>query len=102
MPYVKDAIAHLFFYKDHMMQVHAHNGKYHVHKEMAEVSKKEQAGKGPGSSGKKSSLSFEFVFFHKNNVTSYFYLSKTYCICSMQFETRVILHDYPPPRFFLS
>ena len=45
MPYVMDITAHILFFHDHMMTVHAHHGKYHVHAELAEAAKNDQADK---------------------------------------------------------
>ena len=40
LPYVADACAHAFWYSSHMATVHYVNGKFHVHKEVMEESKK--------------------------------------------------------------
>lgn len=40
MPYFRDAVAHVFWYSEHLTQVHYENGKYHVHLEVIHESKK--------------------------------------------------------------
>ena len=34
MPYLTDALAHTFYYAEHVKTVHFENGKYHVHNEL--------------------------------------------------------------------
>lgn len=40
LPYIKDAVAHIFWYTDHLSSVHYENGKYHVHLEALREAKK--------------------------------------------------------------
>jgi hypothetical protein len=40
LPAVTDCVAHIFWYSEHVGTVHFENGKYHVHNEMIEASKK--------------------------------------------------------------
>lgn len=45
LPYVRDGIAHIFFYAQHMATVHYENGKLHVHKEVMDNAKQEASQK---------------------------------------------------------
>lgn len=40
LPYLSDFISHTFWYAKHIATVHYENGKYHVHHEVIEDSKK--------------------------------------------------------------
>ena len=40
LPYVSDAVAHVFWYTDHLSKVHYENGRYHVHLEALREAKK--------------------------------------------------------------
>lgn len=42
LPYITDVVAHTLFYQSHMATVHFENGKFHVHKEIINETKKEQ------------------------------------------------------------
>ena len=46
MPYLKNFAAHILFYKDHILTVHSHNGKFHVHADIALAEKNDQQRKG--------------------------------------------------------
>jgi hypothetical protein len=46
LPYSSDFIAHLFWYSEHIATVHCVNGKYHVHYEVMEATKKSSSEKG--------------------------------------------------------
>jgi hypothetical protein len=41
LPSLSDAIAHIFWYSDHMATVHYEQGKYHVHYEYQQAAKNE-------------------------------------------------------------
>ncbi len=45
MPFVADALAHAFWYSQHIATVHFENGKYHVHYQWLDESGKSLAGK---------------------------------------------------------
>ena len=47
MPTVSDIFAHIFNYQDHMLTVHHHHGKSHVHFEYIEAAKKDSHGDAP-------------------------------------------------------
>lgn len=40
IPLIADGLAHTFWYANHIATVHFENGKYHIHKEILEDSKK--------------------------------------------------------------
>lgn len=44
LPFVADAVAHAFFYQQHIATVHIVNGKRHVHHEFVRAVKNDHAG----------------------------------------------------------
>ena len=97
MPYVTDIIAHIFFFKDHMLTVHAHNGKYHVHAEVAEAAKNQQQDKNTDTI-KKGMFGAEHIFtetyksFSSNT-------SINWCVLlPVPIKKAFVSHHFPPPR----
>ena len=45
LPALSDAVAHIFWYSEHMATVHYEHGKYHVHYEYQQAVKNEYPGK---------------------------------------------------------
>lgn len=68
MPVLMDGVAHVLFYKQHMETVHTHNGKAHVHAEIATVMADDAADqsdvKHTGSAPVKSFKITDFLFAH--------------------------------------
>jgi hypothetical protein len=64
MPTVSDIFAHIFNYSDHMLTVHRHNGKSHVHFEYIEAAKKDSHTNAPinNLSKKTNDLSEHLMF----------------------------------------
>ncbi|HAO47748.1 MAG TPA: hypothetical protein PLZ45_16265, partial [Ferruginibacter sp.] len=60
-PYITDGIAHIFYYTQHMATVHYENGKFHVHKEVADDEKKNGTAKERPSSKKDIPSNDQFV-----------------------------------------
>ena len=61
VPYFKDAVAHVLFFKDHIESVHSHNGKSHVHAEVNQLVKNDQSEKG-SNNNKKVSFENDHIF----------------------------------------
>ena len=49
MPYLSDAIAHTFYFAEHVKTVHFENGKYHVHNELVRQAQKNTGNENDGS-----------------------------------------------------
>jgi hypothetical protein len=96
-PYIADAIAHLFYYTQHMETVHYQNGKFHVHREILDNAKKDEPAKENPSSKKDNAASDHIILqqkitFHCFQVRSYSIFSST----GLPDQSRQA--DYPPPR----
>ena len=97
-PYISNAVAHIFYYTQHMATVHYENGKYHVHKELVEDAKKNNPAKETPVSKKENSANDHIVIQQKQNVSflrvniSYRFLSASKLI------NNYLAGDYPPPR----
>ena len=64
MPTVSDIFAHIFNYSDHMLTVHHHHGKSHVHLEYTEAAKKDSHTDAPiNNIPKKTNDSTEYIMF---------------------------------------
>ena len=86
-PYISDAVAHIFYYSQHMATVHYENGKLHVHKEIIDNAKKDDPAKENPSSKKENSAN-DHISFHKND--------------EQQKLNIVIVHSNPPASFLLT
>lgn len=97
IPYVADLTAHLLFFKDHMLTVHAHNGKFHVHKEMAEAEKNDQTNNNTGNSKKEIP-----IYDHINIVTHKLSFNHVLSNWPVSFSNRIletyIYKKSPPPK----
>jgi hypothetical protein len=98
MPYVSDAVAHVFWYSKHMATVHYVNGKFHVHREMMEAAKqsnkektpyleKKEQGQNVHVIGKIMKLDFVVVLIDR-----YYYSTSATQLFGH------LTHDYPPPK----
>lgn len=100
-PYTSDFIAHIFWYKDHMATVHSHNGKFHVHKEVIEASKKGNKEKESALLKKDLStsdhLTIATIKISSFNISSQkFFRTKTSRLLDLFNKT-----NYPPPKSLL-
>lgn len=96
-PYIKDFVAHLLFFEDHMLTVHAHNGKFHVHAEVEEASKNDQPGKSTNDL-KKDVLEYEQIFVEGYELPV-IKISTGYSALACPFPGNTYLdYDFPPPR----
>ena len=60
-PYLKDAVNHLMFFKQHMATVHFENGKYHVHAEVTKNAQEENSNKSIPTSKKENTSTDHIV-----------------------------------------
>ena len=97
-PYLSDAVAHIFYYTQHMATIHYENGKYHVHKELVDNAKKNNPSKETPASKKENSANDHIVIQQKQSVPvlpvnfSYQFLSPSKLI------NNYLAGEYPPPR----
>ena len=99
MPYIADAVAHTFYYAEHVKTVHVENGKSHVHYESRKINSK-SSDKDAEEAIKKISLANEHLIISKINY-QYFYpnLLHSYSsfITPMALSVEQII-DVPPPK----
>src|SRR3954447_18825807 len=81
MPTVSDIFAHIFNYSDHMLTVHHHHGKSHVHLEYIEAAKKDSHTNAPiNNISKKTNDSSEHLMSTSlTNVLAYIIPQKHRC-----------------------
>ena len=96
-PYISDAVAHIFYYTQHMATVHYENGKFHVHKEIADNAKKDESPKENPSPKKDNAGNEQIVTqpkdaFHCSQIISYGPSPSSDLI------NQTTCTDYPPPR----
>lgn len=97
-PYITDAVAHIFYYTQHMATVHYEDGKLHVHKEVIDEAKKTQS-QSESPASKKDNSTADHISTTYKNITGPFFNPFTYFPCST-----VLTHDnfsygdFPPPR----
>lgn len=97
-PYVSDAVAHIFYYSQHMATVHYENGKMHVHQEIADNAKKEQPTKEIPSAKKENAANDHICLQQKQSVQS-LSVMQSYPIPSASGLLNLYLSgEYPPPR----
>ena len=97
IPFVTDCIAHLLFYKDHILTVHAHYGKFHVHAAIAEEAKNDQSEKNTNNLKKENQIN-EHIIYEACRVPALKVPLKYYNFQSVHSMNMSIVHDYPPPR----
>jgi hypothetical protein len=98
-PYIKDAVNHLVFYKQHMATVHYENGKYHVHAEVAKNAKEDNSNKNIPSSKKENTSTDHIVIIHKAVAFITVFASHKYSLpASNDLLAGNIQYNYPPPR----
>lgn len=97
-PYVSDAVAHIFYYSQHMATVHYENGKMHVHREIVNNAKKEQPAKETPAS-KKENTTTDHISLQPQQcmqglaVIRSYQISPPFNLCN-----NFLAAAYPPPR----
>lgn len=98
-PIISDAIAHVFYYSQHMATVHYENGKMHVHQEMMKKAGEENSSKDQGLL-KKSQAVDEYVSPGQNVISCFITSIKSSPIFnSSSIYDRSPGITLPPPRF---
>lgn len=99
-PYISDAVAHVFFYAQHMATVHYQNGKFHVHREIIDNAKKTASDKESESpsSKKQNSANDHIVLAQRHQVINLSSVKAYHILASSSLMYTNISGDYPPPR----
>ncbi|MCY7291167.1 MAG: hypothetical protein LH615_03195 [Ferruginibacter sp.] len=98
-PYVKDAVNHLVYYKQHMATEHVENGKYHVHVEVTKNAKEENSNKSIPTSKKENTSTDHIVFIAKTNDRISILISQKYIgLAGINLSAGNLDSNYPPPR----
>lgn len=97
MPYVADVVAHVLFFKDHMLTVHAHNGKYHVHAEVAEAAKKNLTEKGINTT-RKDTPGSDHIFTTTYTLPTPKISIKWLAALPSSTKNIILPHQFPPPK----
>lgn len=99
IPYITDGVAHILYFEDHMTMVHAHNGNYHVHNEVAEATKKDSPDKNADNTLKKITSGAEHIVASKSDISGLSKVIAAYFPESPFFIENICLSgNYPPPR----
>lgn len=97
MPYVTDIVGHLLFYKEHMLTVHAHQGKFHVHAAITEGAKNDQSEKSSNNQKKDNTVSDHIVCQCGQEIKKR-PLLKYYDLIAVHPTEECVCHNYPPPK----
>ena len=97
MPFVTDAVAHLLFFKEHMLTMHAHHGKFHAHLAVAEGAKNDQSQKS-ADNFKKDNQAGDHTFYETSKADDQKRLPEYYHFTIVPSIDACVTHDYPPPR----
>lgn len=99
-PYISDAVAHVFFYAQHMATVHYQNGKFHVHREIIDNAKKTASDKESESPDfkKQNSANDHIVLTQLLQTIHIYTVTVYYVIPSSSLLYTNICSDYPPPK----
>ena len=98
IPYIMDGFAHILYFDDHMTIVHAHNGNYHVHSEVAEETKKETGQKSTENSTKKAAGFTDAIISGKTDFKRQWLNTLYYIEFTTNIESICLAGNYPPPK----
>ena len=97
-PYISDAVAHIFYYTQHMATVHYENGKYHVHKELVDDTKQSNSEKEAPASKKENSANDHIAIQQKQTVP-FLPVNISYQFsAASKLINNYLAGEYPPPR----
>ncbi len=98
LPFISDAVAHIFWYSEHIATVHIENGKYHVHDESLAVSKKMDTQKSVPVSKTEKAFSEHFMntprFVFSYQPLLHLHFSNLSCNLAHTW----LANSYPPPK----
>ncbi len=98
VPYVADAVAHVFYYSQHMATIHYENGKLHVHKEVIDQNKQSQKQAETPASKKDNSITDHINITDKNTVNTVVNSSEYSLSLAASIPKQYLQGDFPPPR----
>ena len=98
MPSVADLLAHTFWYSQHMATVHFENGKYHVHYQYIEESKKNFPGKNSHAIKNETSINDHLVIINEYDFSIDTIISNQFSSTSVSILNNYSNCDYPPPK----
>lgn len=99
MPYVYDAVAHVFFYAKHMATVHYEDGKFHVHKEIVDAKNSSTGNDSTSPNQKKQNTTTEHIITAQRLQGFFINRATAYPIpVSSSLMLGNIIKDFPPPR----
>lgn len=97
-PYVTDAVEHIFSYTKHMATVHYENGKYHVHKELVDNTKKNEPAKEVPAAKKVNSAN-DHITMSQNQSLQFISVSFVHQIpTTSSLLNNYLAGEFPPPR----
>ncbi len=97
-PYVSDAVAHIFYYSQHMATVHYENGKMHVHKEIVNNSKEDQPAKETPASKKDNSTTDHISLQQKQSIHALTVIKSYLFPLDAKLLNNFLTAAYPPPQ----
>lgn len=99
MPYVYDAVAHVFFYAKHMATVHYEDGKFHVHKEIVDAKNSSTGNDSTSPNQKKQNTTTEHIITAQRLQGFFINRATAYPIpVSSSLMLGNNIKDFPPPR----
>ncbi len=98
LPYVSDAIAHVFWYSDHIATIHSHDGKFHVHKEIIEAAKSTETEKNSKILKKDNNMGDCIITKEFNIISQKHFNKKYYPPLPSHFISTYLSSDFPPPK----
>lgn len=97
-PYITDAVAHIFYYTEHMATVHYEDGNFHVHIEVMDNAKKTESQKELPSS-KKDNSTIDHIGLQQKELNSPVYAKSIRRFpLSPSLLYNYLAGEYPPPR----
>ncbi|MBK7306427.1 MAG: hypothetical protein IPO01_12275 [Chitinophagaceae bacterium] len=97
-PYIKNTVAHIFYYSQHMATVHYENGKMHVHREIVDNAKKDQPAKEIPAFKKDNSAS-DHISIQQKQSEQVLPVIRSYQIhFTASLLNNYLAGEYPPPR----
>lgn len=98
LPYISDFIAHICWYSQHMATVHFENGKYHVHAESQEITKKDSPEKSHSTFKKNLSENEYFIITGKYSGPVLLFAKNYFCTQRSTYKSISFHNIFSPPK----
>ena len=98
LPFITDAVAHIFWYSEHIATVHYEKGKYHVHYESMAAAKKTDSQKSVPVSKTETAFSEHFMNTSRFVFSSQPLLPAHFSNLSCTLQYTWLANSYPPPK----